>query len=130
DRRHRACTRVQPRAARGSHHWRPICRPDRRNALASSSSPSLPPNLLGSPMRSTLLVLSLVLAAPSQAAQTKPKVQKAAASREQMCRALVGKKGADAALSARPPRGDVSFDPSFALGPLKFSVGGAQKARP
>src|SRR5260370_69534 len=32
--------------------------------------------------------------------------------------------------SARPPRVGVSFDPSFALGPLKFSVDGAQKARP
>jgi hypothetical protein len=46
-------------------------------------------------MRTTILVLSLIaLPAPSQAAQAKPKVQKAAASREQMCRALVGKNAA------------------------------------
>jgi hypothetical protein len=32
--------------------------------------------------------------------------------------------------SARPPRGRVNFDPSFALGALEFSVDDAQRARP
>jgi hypothetical protein len=44
-------------------------------------------------LRTTILVLCLItLTAPSQAAQkTKPKVQEEAASRAQMCRAIVGK---------------------------------------